>query len=201
MPNKIIKINPNNPGRNKLNYAASILSGGGIVVFPTDTVYGLGAKASRKDSIRRIYRIKKRSRSKPMIYLIGYKKDVNSYVSDISKGAKELMRRFWPGSLTLIFNTKEGSQSGTIGLRMPANRIALALIRKVGAIAATSVNISGSRPIVEADDMEESLRKGVDLIIDGGKTSAGRESTVVDVTAPPFKVLRLGAIKKKELLL
>ncbi len=204
---EVIKVSPGNPERNKIDYAAGVLRRGGLVIFPTDTVYGLGAVVSKDASIRKIYRIKKRSHKKPLIYLIGYKKDVSKFAGDVPAKVNELMKKYWPGPLTLILKARDGDRNRTgfagdsIGLRMPGNRIALSLIRKAGTIAATSVNISGKKPISGTGKIEQTLKNNVDLIIDGGNSAIGMESTILDASSYPYRVIREGAIKGKELAL
>ncbi len=191
---KILKINPEKPEESIIKEAAQIIKNGGLVIFPTDTVYGLGANALLPEAVKRIYEIKKRSSNKPIILLLARKNDVKKLGVMISSSAKALMSKFWPGPLTLIFKTQEG----TIGLRMPKNKIALELIKKAGIpVATTSANISGKKSVLTASGAIRQLKGKVDLIIDAGKSKLGIESTIVDVTVSPPKILREGYISKK----
>ena len=193
---KIIKINPEKPERERIGEAIRVLRRGGLVIFPTDTVYGLGASIRFPGTIRKIYRIKKRSGKKPLVFLIGFKKDVGKFTDKLSNEAKRLVRDFWPGALTLVFPSKKYK---TIALRMPHNKIALELIRGAGPLAATSANLSGKKDNVTIKTVENRLLKEADLSIDGGKAPRGSISTVLDVTDYPFRVIREGCIKGKEL--
>lgn len=193
---KIIKINSEKPERKIIGEAVRVLRRGGLVIFPTDTVYGLGASIRFPETIRKIYRIKKRSGRKPLVFLIGFKKDVGKFTNKLSNEEKRLVRDFWPGALTFVFPSKKYN---TIALRMPDHRIALELIRGAGPLAVTSANLSGKKENVTLKTVESRLLKETDLCIDGGKAPRRSVSTVVDVTKHPFQVIREGCIKEKEL--
>jgi len=193
---KIIKIDSQKPERKRIAEAIRVVRRGGLVIFPTDTVYGLGVSIRFPRAIRKIYRIKKRSGRKPLVFLIGHKKDIRKFTNRVSNEVKKLIRDFWPGPLTLIFPSKKYK---TIALRMPDHRIALGLIRKAGPLAATSANLSGRKESVVLNGVGRKLLEKVDLSIDGGKTPLGRVSTVLDVTKYPFTIVREGCIKKVEL--
>ncbi len=193
---KIIKINSEKPERKRIEQAVRVLRKGGLVIFPTDTVYGLGASIRFPKTIRKIYRIKKRSSKKHLVFLIGCKKDVEKFTGKLSDEARRLVRDFWPGALTLVFPSKKYE---TIALRIPRNKIALELIRGAGPLAATSANLSGKRENVILKTVENRLLREADLSIDGGKAPRGSVSTVLDVTDYPFRVIREGCIKEKEL--
>jgi L-threonylcarbamoyladenylate synthase len=193
---KIIRINSENPERKRIAEATRILRRGGLVIFPTDTVYGLGASIRFPKTIRKIYRLKKRSGKKPLVFLIGFKKDIRKFADNISREAKRLVRDFWPGGLTLVFPSKKYK---TIALRMPDHRIALGLIRGAGPLAVTSANLSGKKENVSLKAVENQLLQEADLCIDGGKAPLERVSTVLNVTNHPFQVIREGYIKEKEL--
>ncbi len=166
------------------------------MIFPTDTVYGLGASICFPKTIRKIYRIKERSGRKPLVFLIGFKKDIGKFTNKLSNEAKKLVRDFWPGALTLVFPSKKYK---TIALRMPDHRIVLGLIRGAGPLAVTSANLSGKKENVTLKAVENRLLKEADLCIDGGKTPLGSVSTVLNVTNHPFQVIREGCIKEKKL--
>lgn len=193
---KIIKINYQKPERKRIREAVRVLRRGGLVIFPTDTVYGLGASIRFPKTIRKIYRIKKRSGKKPLVFLIGFKKDIGKFTNKLSNEAKKLARDFWPGPLTLVFPSKKYK---TIALRMPDHRIALGLIRGAGPLAVTSANLSGKKENVTLKAVENQLLQETDLCIDGGKVPLGRVSTVLDVTNHPFQVIREGCIREKKL--
>jgi len=193
---KIIKINYQKPERKRIAEAIRVLRRGGLVIFPTDTVYGLGASIRFPKTVRKIYRIKRRSGKKPLVFLIGFKKDIGKFTDKLSNEAKRLVRDFWPGPLTLVFPSKKYK---TIALRMPDHRIVLGLIRGAGPLAATSANLSGKKDNVTLKTVENRLLKEADLCIDGGKAPRGSVSTVLNVINHPFQVIRGGCIKEKEL--
>lgn len=193
---KIIRINSEKPERERIEQAVCVLRRGGLVIFPTDTVYGLGASIRFPRTVRKIYRLKKRSGKKPLVFLIGFKKDIRKFVDNISREAKRLVRDFWPGALTLVFPSRKYK---TIALRMPDHRIALGLIRGAGPLAVTSANLSGKKENVTLKTVENRLLQEADLCIDGGKAPRGSVSTVVDVSQHLSQVIRKGYIREKEL--
>ena len=201
---KIIKINRRKPEKEKIEAAAQIIKKGGIVVFPTETVYGIGASAFNERAIKRLYKIKGRPLDNPSIIHIARKKDIYD-IADISKKDKEiikkLVKKFWPGPLTLVVKNKKIPAAATAGLdtvavRMPANKIALELIKRSGPIAAPSANISG-KPSGTSIEMLKELAEKVDLIINGGESKIGLESTVFDIRTK--KILRPGKISPEQL--
>ena len=195
MTSRIVKLCPDNPAPEKIQPAAAILREGGLVVFPTETVYGLGVNLLNKEAVERAYRVKRRDRSKPFTILIANKQDAADRATVVPLAAQKMIETFWPGPLTIILKTKEG---GKVGLRMPDNRIALALIKACGVpVGAPSANISGQPPPLTAAAARETLGEDVDIVIDGGRAALGIASTVVDLTVCPFRVLREGAIKKE----
>jgi len=180
--------------------AIAILKAGGIIAFPTDTVYGIAAMPFNKKAIRKLYAIKKREKKKPIALLISSKKFAEKFAVSIPLKAKKLMTKYWPGPLTLIFKKRRSipdfltSNLPTIGIRMPDNKIALKLIRKAGgALAVTSANRSGNKPATSAKDLKG--LKGIDIIIDGGRCRIGIPSSVVYVKDDKLQVLRKGAIR------
>lgn len=180
--------------------AAEIIKSGGIVAFPTETVYGLGANALEEESVKKIFKAKGRPQDNPLIIHVASKK-LDEYVKNIPEVAKELMDRFWPGPLTIILEKKDiipkETSAGlkTIGIRMPNNKIALKLIEESGfPIAAPSANISGKPSPTDVERCVEDLDGKVDYIIGGEKSEVGLESTIVDCTVNPPIVLRPGGI-------
>ena len=191
-----------------LAQAASNLKAGSLVAFPTETVYGLGADANNADAVARIYKVKGRPADHPLIVHIASIDGISDWAEDIPDYAIALARKFWPGPMTLIFKRTElvkdfitGGQE-TIGLRVPDHTIALALINefsKVGGkgIAAPSANrfghVSPTTSAAVKEELEEFLSKG-DLILDGGPSQVGVESTIIDCTSTAPRILRPGAI-------
>lgn len=198
MKTKVIKLNPDFPEENLIKEAAAVLKNGGLVVFPTETVYGIAANILNKDTINRLYEIKKRPQDKPFSVHIADFDSLRQLEISLPKDAERIARRFWPGPLTLVaFNEKKEK----IGLRMPDNMIAFLLIKKAGVpVVAPSANLSGNKPPVSAEEVLSEMDGHVDIILDGGRARIGIESTVMDVTEKPFKILRQGAIPQKDAL-
>jgi len=177
---------------------AKIIRNGGVVIYPTDTVYGLGCDPFRPESVERIFRIKG-ERAKPVPILIDNPERLRGLV-ELNEAAEGLMRRFWPGPLTLVLRnvgfppevTRGGS---TVGVRIPNNSIALSLISKSGGfLVGTSANRTGCPPCLTAEEALERLGDEVDLIIDGGRAELAIGSTVVDVSSGEPRLLRPGPL-------
>ena len=197
MRTSLVKISSAKPEMAKLKRAALILRDGGLVVFPTETVYGLGANMRDKKAIERVYCIKNRPKNKPLTIHIADIDMVEKMVGKIPTNAKKLAAKFWPGPLTLILKDKNGKKTG---FRMPDNRIAFLLIKEAAVpVVAPSANISGERPPTNAKEVLRSLDGKMDMVLDGGRTKIGVESTVVDLSGRGFKILREGAISEKEI--
>ena len=198
MKTKVIKLNPDFPEEKLINEAAAVLKNGGLVAFPTETVYGIAANMLNKDTMSRLYEIKKRPKDKPFSVHIADFDSLKQLGIILSKDADRVARRFWPGPLTLVALNDRNEK---IGLRMPDNRIAFLLLKKAGVpVVAPSANMSGNKAPVSAEEVVLEMDGHVDIILDGGRARIGIESTVMDVTEKPFKVLREGAIPKKEAL-
>jgi L-threonylcarbamoyladenylate synthase len=201
---EIVKIDPNNPQKEKIKYAAAILKKGGVIAFPTDTVYGLGANALNKKAVLRIYQIKKRDKNKPLIILLGRKKDAEKYAYLTVKD-KRLIAKFWPGPLTLVLKAKKSipkhlTKNGTIGLRMPKNRIFISLARACEfPLATTSANLSGEASTTSAQEVKEKVGGKIDLMIDGGTTKTNTASTILDASTKTPKIIRLGKINFRDI--
>ena len=192
---KVIKLSPIYPEPQGIEEAASILAGGGLVAFPTETVYGLGASFLNKDAVERIYRVKKREKNKPLVIFIDGIRELQELISEIPETGKKLIKRFWPGPLTLIFKGKDGDK---ISFRMPANRICQELLSKVDfPLATSSANLSGNLSPRTAEEVLRDLDGLIDMLIDGGHSQIGVESTVVDLTGPVPAILREGAISRE----
>lgn len=190
-----------------LESAGNIIKNGGTVIFPTETVYGLGANALDPRAAKRIFKAKGRPSDNPLIVHVASYEMLEEIVKDISPQAQKLIDQYWPGPLTLIFYKKEiiprETTGGleTVAVRMPSNQIALDLIREAGLpIAAPSANISGKPSITTGKYAIEEMAKAVDMIIIGEDSDIGIESTVVDMTTTIPLVLRPGKINQKEIL-
>jgi L-threonylcarbamoyladenylate synthase len=182
------------PTRAGLTRAAQLIRGGGVVAFPTDTVYGLGAAADDEVARRRIYRIKGRPVGLPLILMVAAESQLEGWVH-VDSRSEALIRRWWPGPLTLILHAKGG---GTLGVRIPQHKVALELLRAAGPLMTTSANLHGKDPALTAG--EAGVLNGVAAVLDGGVAPGGTASTVLDLTGPEPHVLREGAITAPELL-
>jgi len=194
----IIKIDPVNPDREKIAIAARIIREGGLVIFPTETVYGLAANLLDEKAMERLCRVKARPKGKPFTVHISDLKMIRDMGCEITGKTEKLIAEFWPGPLTIILKSHKGRKTG---FRMPANKIALELIRASGVpIVAPSANLSGKQAPATADEAIADLAGKIDMVIDGGNTGIGIESTIVDMTVTPPKILREGAIKSEIVL-
>ncbi|MFH0775617.1 MAG: L-threonylcarbamoyladenylate synthase [bacterium] len=198
-----------NPTEDTIKEAASIIKRGGLVAFPTETVYGLGADGLNSDAVAKVFQAKKRSLSNPLPLHIADRSWLCEIVY-LNDRAETLIGRFWPGALTIILPKKDvvpdivTAGFPKVGLRMPDNPIALELIKAVGRpITGTSANITGFPSPITAKDVEKYLKDTVELILDGGTCPIGLESTILDLTENPPKLLRRGglAIEKIESLI
>ncbi len=192
--------------KSRIKEAASILRRGGLVAFPTETVYGLGARVSNRSAVRRIFEVKGRPHDNPLIVHIASSDQLSSLVSAIPPVAKRLIALFWPGPLTLVFKRREEVSSlvsaglDTIAIRSPDHPIAQALLGELNeAIAAPSANRSGRPSPTSCQHVARELGKTVDFILDGGPCRVGLESTVLDLTKNPPCLLRPGAITAERL--
>jgi L-threonylcarbamoyladenylate synthase len=183
--------------------AAALLKKGLLVVFPTDTVYGVGADPFNPAAIERLYRAKERPTEKGIPVLLGDLADLNKIVRSITPEAKILVERYWPGPLTLVLPRSESlpavlTPNEGIAVRIPDNEIARKLIRAVGgAVAASSANLSGGRPAPDAHEALTALSGSVAAVLDGGPVHYGQASTVLDCTVSPPRLLRRGPATDK----
>lgn len=202
----LLKVNPKKPEIEKIQIAARIIKKGGLVAFPTETVYGLGADALNPNAVKKIFTAKQRPPDNPMIVHVANKEDVYELACKVPATAEKLMSRLWPGPLTLILRRSKSVPDitvvglDTIAIRMPKNEVALALIKESGTpIAAPSANLAGRPSPTEAEHVINDLAGRIDAILDAGPTRIGVESTVVDMTASPPLVLRPGGTSHEKL--
>jgi len=193
-------------GKEATVVAARILAGGGLVAFPTDTVYGVGAHAFQPDAVERIYVAKTRPQDKAIPILLAQADDLVLVAKGITETAWLLAERFWPGGLTLVLPKKANvpdvvSAGGpTIAVRVPDHPVFLALMAALDTpLAATSANLSGRPSPVTAEEVEAELGGRIELILDGGRCPGGVPSTVLDLTTDPPSVLRAGAIAVEDI--
>ena len=190
-----------------LDDAAKVIKDGGLVLFPTETVYGIGANGFDDEAVKKIFIAKGRAQDNPLILHIANLEMLDEIAENISELEYKLMDAFWPGPFTIILNKKKGIANeatcggDTVGVRMPSNRIAYELIKRAGVpIAAPSANISGRPSGTNLEDIIEELSEKVDFIIDGGESEIGLESTVVRVIDGEIKILRPGKITKEDMI-
>jgi len=207
MTAEIIKIDPAHP-QSAFSRCRNVISRGGVIAYPTDTFYGLGADPKNPVAVKRLFEIKGRKADQPILLLIAKADDVKMWTAEINPASENLMKTFWPGPLTLVF--KAGADvlseltagTGTIGLRVPGNELTRGLLDFLGiALTGTSANVAGESSPQTAEGAAASLGDTVDLILDGGRTAGGWPSTVVDVSTGQPIVLREGALPLKDLLL
>ncbi|MBN2398422.1 MAG: threonylcarbamoyl-AMP synthase [Deltaproteobacteria bacterium] len=179
---------------------------GGVVAYPTETFYGLGADIRNEQALKKIYAIKGRSFDKPIPIIIGSREELPRFAQDITPAAKILMDRFWPGGLTLLFqaafnlSNRLTAGTGKIGIRLSSHPIATLLAQNLaGAITATSANRSGEKECSSVREVIRHLSDTVDAVIDGGRTPGGAGSTIVDITVDPPVVIREGVIPSPEI--
>ncbi|MDP3142950.1 MAG: L-threonylcarbamoyladenylate synthase [Candidatus Omnitrophota bacterium] len=197
MNTEIIQINPQNPEPDRISHCARILHDGGLVAFPTETVYGLAANLNNKKAINKLFEVKKRHHGKPFSVHIAEKEQVEEHAINLKPVAYKLIDKFWPGPLTIIVPSKD---KDTVGIRMPRNAIALKLIAEANVpVVAPSANLTGNSSPKSADDVLRDLNGLIEVVIDGGKTELGIDSSIVDLTVTPPQILRKGAISDKEI--
>jgi L-threonylcarbamoyladenylate synthase len=200
-------VDPLDPDISIIRQAAEVITFGGLVVFPTRNLYGLGADAFDEDAVRQVFDTKRRPPEKPVSILIKSRKDLESLVTDIPSGAIKLMDILWPGRITLVFKARPEvpavltAGTGKIGIRLPAHPVAVALVNELNhPITATSANVSGMEGVHRIQDLPEAFINDVSLILDAGPLKEGKGSTVVDVTTDPIAVLREGEVPQKEII-
>lgn len=202
---KVIPVDPDDPDPSVLLDVAALIRKGGVAAIPTDTFYGLAADPFDSKVVSRLFEIKGRESSKPILLLISELRMLPALVEEVSPLAERLIRRFWPGPLTLIFKASKRlpdrltGGTGTIGIRFPNAALPIRLIEAIGApITATSANRSGEPSPASAQEVERNLGDSVDCILDGG-TCSTLPSTVLDVSAPEPHLLREGRVSAEQL--
>ena len=199
-------MSPATPEPELIEQAAGVLRNGGLVAFPTETVYGLGADVLNLDAVRNVFAVKGRPSDNPLIVHVAGTRQLDDIVDEIPDKGKTLGEAFWPGPLTLVMKrtilVSDLVTGGldTVAVRMPDHPVALALIRAFGeGIVGPSANLSGRPSPTTANHVYDDLRGRIDLILDAGPTVIGLESTVVDVTVDPPVILRLGGLTRERI--
>ncbi|RLQ86792.1 L-threonylcarbamoyladenylate synthase [Planomicrobium sp. Y74] len=207
MSTEVILVDKNVNKEETYTQAVDIIRGGGIVAFPTETVYGLGADATNAEAVEKIFEAKGRPADNPLIVHVDSKEAAINYVDDVSDKALKLMDAFWPGALTLIMKSKPRifaqnvtADLETVGIRVPNHPVALNLLKRVQLpIAAPSANTSGKPSPTLAEHVYHDMEQKIPLILDGGPTKIGIESTVLDMTSEPPVILRPGNVTKEQI--
>lgn len=178
--------------------AAAILANGGLVAFPTDTVYGLGCAASRPEAIDAIYALKRRPPEKRVAILLGALSDVDAEIWTVDDRAGALAGRFWPGALSLVLPSRDGGDRSQ-SFRVPDHPVALALLEAAGPMYVSSANVSDEPDTLDADDVLIAFATqpdGLAAVVDGGRVPGGRPSTVLDLAVTPARILRAGPVSE-----
>ena len=195
-----MRISCNNVGIQK---AVQIINKGGIVIFPTDTVYGIGCDPYNQKGVLSLYKIKKREKTK-LFPVIGYSKKELEKIAEFNDKAEKIAELFWPGPITLILKVKDENIKKSLGLgkkiavRVPNNQCVLSLLKECKLLVATSANISGTTSLTDPNDCKRDLN-GYDLLIDGGILSDNGESTIVEIDKNKVRIVRSGSISEEEL--
>ena len=202
----IIRLDPSGNVENAIGRAAEILISGGLVAYPTESFYGLAVDATNEEAIKRLFSAKKRSTDMPILILIPETEILGQYTEHIPAVAHRLISEFWPGGLTMVFESGPKVSplltAGThkIGIRLSSHPVATALTRAIGVpISGTSANISGQPACRNAGEILHSFGNDVGLILDGGESTSIVGSTVLDVTLHPPRVLREGMVRRSDL--
>ena len=195
-----MKVSCNKEGIEK---ASQIIDQGGIAVFPTDTVYGIGCNPYNKDSVRKIYEIKSRDTSKPFPVLV-YSKEIAEKIAFFDEFTKKIVEKFWPGTLTIILkltdeNLKRSlNVTDKIAIRVPDHKCTLELLKKCNFLVGTSANISGHSSFTNPDECFNNIQK-YDIFVDGGIITSLGESTIIEIENEEIKIIRKGSISHEEI--
>jgi len=202
----VIRVDPSQDFQGAISRAVKVLLSGGVVAYPTESFYGLAVDATNEKAIKYLFFIKKRQPSHPVLILIPSIEILGQYVAHIPPNAQKLIELFWPGGLTLVFSAGPKvsplltSGTGKIAIRFSSHPIANALTQSIGLpITGTSANISNEPACRNTEEVLQSFKKGVSLVIDGGETTGKVGSTVLDITQYPPLILREGMIKESQL--
>ncbi len=206
MTARVILLDPRNPSETALGEAAGLLRDGGIIAYPTETLYGLGVDGTNEEAVEKIFTVKGRSYTAPVSLIIGSWSDLEQLALNIPPAGRKLAEAFWPGGLTLLFTAapavskKLTAGTGKIGVRFSSDPVAALLARRLGRpITATSANRSGGAECRSSQEVIAALGERLDAVVDWGTTPGPPGSTIVDVTVDPPLVVREGVISKSRL--
>ena len=192
-------VSCNNDGINQITAA---YEKGEIIAFPTDTVYGIGCNPFNKNSISRIYDIKRR-KSEKKFPILGFSKDELKKIVEFNSNAEKISERFWPGQVTLLLPIRKEvagqiESNGKLAVRVPDNACILAILKQCKLIIGTSANISGEKSILDSNECKQRLSE-IDVLIDGGKITSSGESTIIDFVDDELKIIREGSVSKNDI--
>jgi tRNA threonylcarbamoyl adenosine modification protein (Sua5/YciO/YrdC/YwlC family) len=194
----LLTINPETPQKRLIHRVVECLKQGGVIAYPTDTIYGLGCDIFNRKGVKRIYQIKQRDQKKPFSFICADLSDVANY-AQVSNFAFKIMKRYLPGPYTFVLEATRvvpdllTTRQKTVGIRIPSNPIALAIVRELGhPLVTTSANVSGEEPLSDPSLLEESIGRMIDVVVDGG-IIMGDPSTVISLIDDRIEVLRQGA--------
>ena len=206
MKTHTVVVDPKAPQADVIGQAVEALRRGGLVAFPTDTLYALGADALAADAVERVLTVKGRARGKPLSVLVPSVEAIAALGVSLTEGVRDVLRAFWPGPLTVVvkasgkFPAVLTAATGTVGLRIPAGAVAQAILAGFGKpVIGTSANKAGGPDPGDAKTVQRAIGGQIDLILDGGRVALGVPSTVLDCTAEPARILREGAIPRAKL--
>jgi L-threonylcarbamoyladenylate synthase len=206
LPDNIVRVDPSHPDPDTMARAARIIRRSGVVIFPTQSLYGVAANALDPDAVHKVFLLKQRARTKPILVLVQDQTRIPGLVSQVPDQARSLMTRFWPGSLTLVFKAARHlpsqltAHTGKIGIRVPAHPVAQALVCCAQTpVTGTSANLSGRAGCSRIMDLDPAVIQGADLVLDAGPLKGGQGSTVADVTTCPLSILRSGNLERQVL--
>ena len=206
MPCDVLKVSATDPEPGLIAEAVQIIGTGGAIVFPTSGLYGLGVDALNTEAVARIFRIKRRPLHKPILLLVKDVMELRRIVREVPPAAEKLIKAFWPGGLTLVFNARDTlpgvltGRTGKIGVRMPLHPVARALVGRLKSpLTGTSANLSGGPGCDDISMLDADVAADLDLILDAGPLKGGPGSTVVDVTVSKPVILREGAVAGRQI--
>jgi L-threonylcarbamoyladenylate synthase len=201
---QILKVRADYSEEDAITSAAAIVSSGGVIAYPTETIYGLGVDATNEQAIRRIFEIKGRNFANPISVIIGNAQGVYPLVRKVTDTAQKLMDAFWPGPLTIVFESADSvsplltANTGKIGIRLSSHDAARKIANATGKpLTATSANLSGEPECMDADQVIQQIGDKIDAVVDLGKTSSLLASTIIDASCDPAEIFRQGVISRE----
>ncbi len=203
----VIRVDPKEPFQNDIDRAVEFLKNGEVIVYPTETIYGLGADVLNRKAVKKIYDLKARDYGLPISILVADIAMLREFVDEVPEQALPLMRRFWPGALTILFHANDRipkglvTNTGRVGVRISSHPVAAALVKTFGKpVTTTSANLSGFPPSLSVKHIQKYFGEKVPCIVDGGECEPSRGSTVVDVGEETMRIIREGRIPADEVI-